>query len=181
MTAFSASGFDAATRMRNLSGMHLARRLAAFALLALSFACAHAAELYKTGDTLEAFTVKDQHEREFAFKPGPRAVIVSFSMSVGKDANGYFAAQPAGFLDQQNTLFIANIYGMPGIGRFFALPKMKKYPHRILLGDDEHLLDRYPVQDGKLTVVRLDPAAKITAIEFVDAEKGLPAVFAAKK
>lgn len=160
--------------------MNPLRLLAAFALLALSAVCAHAADLYKSGDALVPFTVKDQHEREFTFAPGPAVVIVSFSMGVGKDANAYFAAQPADFLDRQKTLFIANIHGMPSIGRFFALPKMKKYPHRILLGDDEHLLDRFPVQEGKLTVLRLDPSAKITAIEFVDAEKGLPAFFAAK-
>jgi hypothetical protein len=166
--------------MRNVDGMHLFRRLATFALLALSVACAHAADLYKAGDTLVPFTVKDQHEQEFTFAPGPRTVIVSFSMGVGKDANGYFAKQPADFLAKNQTLFIANIYGMPAIGRFFALPKMKKYPHRILLGDDEHLLDRFPTQEGKLTVLRLDPSAKITAVEFVDAEKELPAIFAAK-
>jgi hypothetical protein len=166
--------------MRNGVGMSPLRRFTTLALLALSAACAHAAGLYKTGDDLVPFTVKDQNEQEFSFTPGPRTVIISFSMGVGKDANGYFAKQPADFLARHQTLFIANIYGMPAIGRFFALPKMKKYPHRILLGDDEHLLDRYPTQEGKLTVLRLDPSARITAIEFVDAEKELPAVFAAK-
>jgi hypothetical protein len=160
--------------------MILLRRFATLALLSLSAACAHAADLYKTGDALVPFTVKDQHEQPFTFTPGPRTLIVSFSMSVGKDANGYFARQPADFLTQNSTLFIANIYGMPAVGRFFALPKMKKYPHRILLGDDENLLTRFPIQDGKLTVLRLDQTAKITAIEFVDAEKQLPTVFTAK-
>ena len=156
------------------------RRFTTLALLALSVGSAHAADLYQTGDALIPFTVKDQNEQAFTFAPGPRTVIVSFSMGVGKDANGFFAKQTADFLAKNQTLFIANIYGMPAIGRFFALPKMKKYPHRILLGDDEHLLDRYPTQEGKLTVLRLDPSAKITAVEFVDAEKDLPAVFAAK-
>ena len=40
--------------------------------------------------------------------------------------------------------FIANVYGMPAIGRFFAMPKMKKYPHRIMLADAEGLLDEFP-------------------------------------
>jgi hypothetical protein len=163
-----------------MAAMHLLRRLATLALVAMSVACAHAAGFYQTGDALVPFAVKDQHDQPFTFTPGPRTVIVSFSMGVGKDANGYFARQPADFLAKNQSLFIANIYGMPAVGRFFALPKMKKYPHRILLGDDEHLLDRYPTQEGKLTVIRLDPSAKITAIEFVDAEKELPAVFAAK-
>lgn len=161
--------------------MHLLRTLRLFAVAGLFLgASVFAADAYKVGDTLVTFTVKDQHDQPYTFVPGPRVVLVSFAMGVGKDANGYFAKQPADFLAQHQAVFIANIHGMPGIGRFFALPKMKKYPHRILLGDDEHLLDRYPVQEGKLTVLRLDAAAKITAVEFVDAEKNLPAVFASR-
>lgn len=161
--------------------MHFLRTLRLFVVAGLLLgASVFAADAYKVGDTLVSFTVKDQHDQPYTFAPGPRIVLVSFVMGVGKDANGYFAKQPADFLAQHQTIFIANIHGMPGIGRFFALPKMKKYPHRILLGDDEHLLDRYPVQEGKLTVVRLDAAAKITAVEFVDAEKELPSVFASR-
>jgi len=44
---------------------------------------------------------------------------------------------------------------MPGIGRFFALPKMKKYAHPIILGDDEALIARFPQQPGKVTVLAL--------------------------
>ncbi len=160
--------------------MSLLRRLVFLALATFSAACVQAADLYKTGDVLTPFTVKDQHEQTFTFTPGPRTVIVSFAMGTGKDANRWLAKQPADFLAKNQTLFIANIYGMPAIGRFFALPKMKKYPHRILLADDEHLLERFPTQADKLTVIRLDPTAKITAIEFVNAEKDLPALFASK-
>lgn len=160
--------------------MHLIRRFGLFLFAALLGTSAFAAQPYKPGDVLTAFTVKDQHEQSYTFTPGPRTLIVSFTMGDGKDANGYFAGQPADFLRQHEALFIADIHGMPAIGRFFALPKMRKYPHRILLGDDEHLLDRYPVQDGKLTLLRLDPQARITAIEFIDAKKDLPAVFASK-
>jgi hypothetical protein len=44
---------------------------------------------------------------------------------------------------------------MPGIGRFFALPKMRKYSHRIILGDDASLLTPYPQQVAKVTVLTL--------------------------
>lgn len=136
------------------------------------------AELYKIGDKIDPFTVKDQHEKEFTFTPGPRIFIVSLEMSPGKKANKWFAEKGADFLPQQKAIFLSDIHGMPGIGRTFALPKMKKYPHRILLGDAKDLLVRYPKQDEKLTVFRLDDTARITAIEFVDPEKGLDAVFA---
>jgi hypothetical protein len=137
----------------------------------------HAAEPYKTGDVLETFTVKDQHEKEYTFVPGVRIFVVSFEMGAGKKANKWFAEKGAEFLPQQNAVFLADIHGMPGVGRVFALPKMKKYPHRILLGDADNLLARYPKQDDKLTVFRLDETAHITAIEFIDPEKGLEKVF----
>lgn len=144
----------------------------------LSAATALAAELYKVGDALEPFTTKDQHEKDYTFAPGPRLVIVSFEMSEGKAANGFFAEKGAAFLDEQKTVFIANIHGMPAVGRLFAMPKMKRYPHRILLADAETFLERYPHEDKKLTVLRLDAAGVVTAIEFIDPEAGLPALFA---
>ncbi len=137
-----------------------------------------AADTYKIGDKLDAFTVKDQHEKAYSFTPGPKILLVSFEMGTGKKANKWFAEKGADFLPKQQAVFIADIHGMPGVGRVFALPKMKKYPHRILLGDDKNLLLRYPKQDDRLTVLRLDADATITAIDFVDPEKGLDTVFA---
>lgn len=149
-----------------------------FSVLALFFVTSlFAGEPYKVGDTLDAFTVKDQHEKAFTFAPGPKTFLISFEMGTGKKANKWFAEKGAEFLPKQQALFLADIHGMPGVGRVFALPKMKKYPHRILLGDAKDLLARYPKQDDKLTVLHLDADAKITAIEFVDPEKGLDSVF----
>jgi hypothetical protein len=102
-------------------------------------------------------------------------------MGAGKAANGFFEKQPADFLAREMTVFIANIHGMPGIGRAFALPKMKKYPHRILLADAEGFLIRYPEKEDHLTVLTLDGADKITAIAFVNPKKEMAAIFAAKK
>lgn len=153
------------------------RALLLFCLLTLGLAAAP----YRVGDTFEAFTTKDQHDRTFTYTGGSRLVIVAFAMGSGKAANGYFEDQPAGFLDQHLALFIANIHGMPGIGRAFALPKMRKYPHRILLADAEHFLARYPTEEDKLTVLTLDEAGTITAIRFIDPKKELAGLFAPAK
>ena len=139
---------------------------------------AFAAEKYRAGDTFAAFTTKDQHEKEYSYPGGASVVIVSFEMGTGKAANAYFEKQPADFLDQHRALFIANIYGMPGIGRMFALPKMKKYPHRILLADAEGFLDRYPAQDDHLTVIGLDAKGVVTSVRFVNPKKEMASIFA---
>lgn len=157
------------------------RRLLAAALLALLAATAlPAAEAYKIGDVFAPFTTKDQHDKTYTLEPGVRMVIVSFDMGSGKDVNGYLERKPADFLASQQAVFIANIYGMPGVGRMFAMPKMRKYPHRILLADEEHFLDRYPVKKGRLTVLRLDGQGRVEGVEFPDPEKELNALFAAK-
>lgn len=151
-------------------------------LLALVFAATlAAAEPYKVGDKFEVFACKDQHEKEYSYAGGVRRIVVSFEMGSGKAANSFFEKKPAEFLDQEKTLFISNIHGMPGIGRMFALPKMKKYPHRILLADSENFLVRYPKKEDHLTVLTLDDAGKVTAVDFVNPKKAMAEIFAGKK
>lgn len=148
-----------------------------FALPLLTFVL-RAAEPLKVGDKLPAFETKDQHEKPFTFQDGAyRLFLVSFTMGSGKDVNGWLAKKEPGFLDSKKALFLADIHGMPGVGRVFALPKMKKYPHRILLGDDDKLLERYPRQEDRITVFDLDENGVITGIRFIDPEKELPALF----
>jgi len=161
--------------------MRLPFRISASLLLAFLYCAAGAAspDPYVVGDQLAPLSVKDQHERDAHVSPGPdvRHVIVSFTMGTGKDANRFLERKGAKWLDEHNAVFLANIYGMPGIGRMFALPKMKKYPHRILLGDEEHLLTRYPEQKGKLTVFDLNADGTIAAIRFLDPDHDLGQLF----
>ena len=65
-------------------------------------------------------------------------------METGKKANAALSALGKDYLPAKNAVYLANIHGMPGIGRMFALPKMKKYSHRIILGDDAALIARFP-------------------------------------
>ncbi len=165
--------------------MHRPHRFIAsfrWALLGLALtASAFAAELYKVGSLFEPFTTKDQHEQSYTFKPGDASIIlVSFEMGTGKKANTWLAKQPPSFLSDNKALLINNIYGMPGVGRMFALPKMKKYPHRILLADEDGFLNRYPAADNKVTVLRLDAAGVITGVQIIDPAKEMDSVFARK-
>ncbi|WP_414661848.1 hypothetical protein [Horticoccus sp. 23ND18S-11] len=155
-----------------------------FALLVSLSAVAVAApavEKYKVGDTFAAFTTKDQHEKSYTYEGGARLVVVAFEMGAGKAANSYFEKQPADFLTGHKAIFISNIHGMPGVGRFFALPKMKKYPHRILLADEENFLARYPAQEDLLTVLSLDEKGVITGIRHVSPKKEMASIFAPAK
>lgn len=154
--------------------------LAAF-IAALSLPAAEPAGKYQPGDTFAVFTTKDQHEKDYTYPGGARLVIVAFEMGTGKATNAFLEKQPADFLDEHKAVFISNIHGMPGVGRMFALPKMKKYPHRILLADAENFLARYPSQDDMLTVLSLDEKGVVTDVRFVNPKKDLPALFAPAK
>jgi len=158
--------------------MSTLRHLTCLVVLAfVSAAGSAAAEKYKVGDALDHFTLKDQHEKEFTYTGGARLVIVAFTMGPGRATNSFLERQPPEFLERQHALFISNIHGMPGIGRAFALPKMKKYPHRILLADAEGLLDRYPTTEDRVTVLELDAKGVIIAIRFIDPAKEMTRVF----
>ena len=150
-----------------------------FIAVLLLLAAALAAQPYRPGDRFDAFSTKDQHDRAYTYEGGVRRVIVAFEMGSGKAANSFFETQPADFLARQETIFLSNIHGMPGIARAFAMPKMRKYPHRILIADGKEFLARYPTQEDQLTVLTLDATGVITDIRFVDPKRGLPAVFGA--
>ena len=118
------------------------------------------------GKALAPFSAKDQHEQAFEFKSGAlRFLLVSHDMDTGKRANAALHSAGANFLPGKRAAYLANIYGMPGIGRAFALPKMRKYCHRIILGDDAELITRFPEQKGKVTVLTLD-GDKVAAIRY---------------
>lgn len=129
--------------------------LAAIATLILGLGTA-LAEPYAKGSAVEAFTTVDQHEKEFVFDPkATRFLLVSHDMDSGKKANVALNALGKDFLGQHKAVFLSNIHGMPGIGRMFALPKMRKYAHQIVLADDAALIARFPATAGKITLLKL--------------------------
>lgn len=134
-------------------------------LAVLSMGIAHAAP-YVVGSKVESFTAKDQHEQAFTFKPAEtKFLLVSHDMETGKKANAALTAMGKEYLGTKKAVYVANIHGMPGIGRMFAMPKMRKYVHRIILGDDEDLIARFPEQKDKVTVLKLNDG-KVTAVNY---------------
>jgi len=112
------------------------------------------ADVYQKGSKINGFEANDQHGNAYKFDSATtKYLLVSFDMETGKKANAALSAQGAEFLGKKKAVYVANIHGMPGIGRMFAMPKMRKYPHRIILGDDANLLTPYPQQAGKVTVL----------------------------
>jgi hypothetical protein len=128
----------------------------------------------ETGSTLPSFTVQDQHEEEYTLQPDVEYLLVSFDMSTGKAANKYLEKKGAEYLAENNAVLLANIHGMPWVGRQFALPKMRKYPHRILLADEpqETLLNEFPQKEKYVTVFKLDKNQLILSIHYWNPREG---------
>jgi hypothetical protein len=138
---------------------------AAFATTVLSISLAFAAP-YEKGQAIAPFQAKDQFENAFTFKPAEtKFLLVSHDMETGKKANAVLSPLGKDFLGSKKAVYMANIFGMPGIGRMFAMPKMKKYNHMIVLADDEALIARFPTQAGKVTVLALSDG-KVTSIAY---------------
>ncbi len=136
-------------------------------ILALSTSMAMA-DVYKNGSKVAAFKANDQHGNAYEFEAAKtKYLLVSFDMETGKKANAALSAQGADFLTNKKAVYVANIFGMPGVGRMFALPKMRKYPHRIILADEANLLTSYPQQANKVTVLSVSGGV-VKAIRYWD-------------
>ena len=59
-----------------------------------------------------------------------------------------------------------DIHTKPAIARAFALPKMRKYPHRIVLVETAGTLVWVSVQSDRMTVLALTSAGRIQRVSY---------------
>jgi hypothetical protein len=146
--------------------LNLIKHICATLAIAFLGATVALAAPYEKGQAVAAFQAKDQHEAAFTFKPADtRFLLVSHDMETGKKANAVLTTVGPENLTKKKVVYLANIFGMPGVGRMFALPKMKKYSHQIILGDDAELIAKFPVTAGKVTVLALT-GGKVSSIKY---------------
>jgi len=119
------------------------------------------------GDAIPSITAKDQHGLPFVLTTNIQTLLVATEMDCAKAANHQLAAQAAAFLDKHNAAFLMDIHSMPGVARLFAIPKMKKYPHRIVFIDSPTVLTNFPSQTNRVAVITLN-AGRIQRIGFWD-------------
>jgi hypothetical protein len=136
-----------------------------------NFAFVRDAAPLAVGDAVPAISAKDQHGTEFIFTNQLQFLLVATEMACAKAANQKLAGQGAGFLESHHAAYLMDIHTMPGVARFFALPKMRKYPHRIVLVDSAATLAGFPAQPGRVTVLALTPAGRIQKIGWWNPER----------
>lgn len=117
-------------------------------------------------DEISSFSLANQFNQKKTIDSNINILIVSFEKNTGKEVNEFLEKKSPNFLENHNAVFIANISGMPMfITKMFALPKMRKYKHEILLIYDEKE-NRFKAKDGMSTLYRLENGV-IKSIEFI--------------
>lgn len=120
---------------------------------------------YNVGQSIQPLNLKDQFGKIHSLKEMPHTLIMVYEKGTSATVNEYLSLQDKGYLNAHNTAFIADISGMPSfITTAFAIPKMQKYPHIVLLIDDEEFGLKFPGQEEKITVIKL----KGNVIQFID-------------
>jgi hypothetical protein len=150
-----------------LRGINMNFRRLVFLGFCLVWISARAAQL-AVGDAVPTFSAKDQHGKEFNLTNGVKFLLVATEMACAKSANQKLAEQGAGFLEKHQAAYVLDIHSMPSIARVFALPKMRKYPQRIVLVETAETLAAFPVQPGRVTVLALTSAGRVRKISYWD-------------
>lgn len=111
---------------------------------------------FDLNQNIHSFTLVDQFDKTHTVNGDIKTIIVSFEKGTGADVNEFLSSKNPDFLQKNHAVFIANISGMPSfITKMFALPKMKKYKHNILLIYDEND-KRFLQKDDMSTVYKLE-------------------------
>lgn len=124
--------------------------------------------LVKNGDIMETYSLEDQHGALQNLQPGTEVVIMSFDMKVSKEFHKTLKGKEKTYLSDNKIEYIVDIRGMPSLVTWmFAGPKMRKYKFPILLVKEGNFPDKFPKQEGKFTILKLDPQHNITDISYI--------------
>lgn len=122
---------------------------------------------YKVGQSVMPLDLNDQFGKRYTLKVMPKTLVMAFEKGTGATVNEYLGAQEKGYLAKNKAAFVADISQMPKfITETFALPKMRKYNHTVLLIQDEEQGINFPYQEDKITVMKFR-GNFLTKVDFV--------------
>ncbi|WP_310438715.1 hypothetical protein [Sulfuricurvum sp.] len=122
---------------------------------------------YKVGQSVMPLDLNDQFGKRYTLKAMPKTLIMAFEKGTGATVNEYLTVQEKGYLAKNKAAFVADISQMPKfITESFALPKMRKYTHTVLLIQDEEQGLNFPAQEDKITVMKFR-GNFLTKVEFI--------------
>lgn len=130
---------------------------------------------YTVGQSVSPLELEDQHGNRTTLKEMPKTLIMAYEKGTGATVNEYLNAQDKGYLKKYNAAFVADISQMPGlVTKLFALPKMRKYIHTVLLIQDEQQGLKFPSKEEKITVMKFRDNL-LTEVKFITTSSELKA------
>ncbi len=125
------------------------------------------------GDTLQPFSISDQHDHPGKLDATVRVLLVSRDMTANKLAKQAFLPKSADYLPAAHAMYAIDVSGMPGfVTRHFAIPKMQKYGYPIFLDREGTIITDLPTQKSLVTVIKLKQL-KVESIEYVNSATAL--------
>lgn len=122
---------------------------------------------YTVGQSVAPLELEDQHGNHTTLKAMPKTLIMAYEKGTGATVNEYLNTQDKGYLKKYNAAFVADISQMPGlVTKLFALPKMRKYVHTVLLIQDEQQGLKFPSKEEKITVMKFQDNL-LTHVSFI--------------
>lgn len=123
------------------------------------------AATWAVGDALPEISAQDQFGTNFILTTNVQFLLVAMEMDCSKVANQRLAPLGADFLKTNRAAYLMDVHTMPAVARFFAFPKLRRYPHPIVLADSATMLTNMPVQAGRVSVLKLS-AGRIEKISY---------------
>ncbi len=134
--------------------------------LALPSVAEEAAEAWRVGDTLPAFSLEDCHGDLHCLEPATNWLFYSRDRAGDEILDLAVKEHALGQLNSGEAVYMADISGMPGIiTKLFALPAMRKRDYPILLDHEGEATARLPHREEQLTILRLQ-GLRITGIAY---------------
>lgn len=122
---------------------------------------------YSVAQKIAPIEVEDQFGIKHSLNTIPKTFIFVFEKEGSEIVNECLGKQRRSYLAEHQALYLADISSMPAfVAEAFALPKMRQYLYTVLLIRDEEMGAKFPAEEGKVTLLRMD-GNLIKAIEYV--------------
>lgn len=136
-------------------------------MMAMSFSVVNAETT-----TLSQQVFEDQHAENISLSVTTQWLIFSHDKQGGEWVRDALTELNIDNLEARGGLYVADVSGMPAIiTKWFALPKMQKYPFRIALDTSGELTKDWPRKDSTVTLVRLNGLEVIEQVKANSSEQ----------
>lgn len=143
------------------------RSLLAVLILLPALGVAAETAVLRPGDTLPTFKLNDQHDKPYPIPANSRVLLVTADKTSGELAHEVLKDIPQPEQERRGIVYLADLSGMPSfITRMFALPKMRDYEYRMMIGFEPEQTAMLPRVADAVTVIELD-AGRIKSVEPV--------------